>query len=201
MEALKREKPGIQTTITWIPSHRGIEGNEIADREAKRGATDDELRQHAFQRKVLKASRYQAIKKTAVDEWDKATAKLRKIHRSEYLKRYSTMSKPRSIQQQYKRLGSRIKASRLVSLRTGHCQLNSYLHRFNIIDTPLCDCESGATETVEHYLLLCPRYDRERVKLARSVGVTGMRVEKLLRRPEFISHTLEYVEETKRLKR
>jgi hypothetical protein len=28
----------------------------------------------------------------------------------------------------------------LSRLRTGHCHLNQYLHRFNIIETPECEC-------------------------------------------------------------
>ncbi len=74
------------------------------------------------------------------------------------------------------------------------------LHRFKIIDTPLCECESGATESVEHYLLSCSRYDRERVELMRKVGVTGMRIQKLVGHPKLVKHTLEYVENTERLK-
>ena len=34
-------------------------------------------------------------------------------------------------------------------LRTGHCHLNEYLHRFNIIETPECEC-GAEKETVEH---------------------------------------------------
>ena len=62
IEALQRENPNAKITITWVPGHRGIEGNEIADQEAKRGATDNEIRWTAQQREVLKASRCQAIK-------------------------------------------------------------------------------------------------------------------------------------------
>jgi ribonuclease HI len=200
IEALQRKNPSIRITITWVPGHRGIEGNDIADREAKKAATDNEIRRTSPKRDVLKASRHQRIKNAARDEWDKAMSKLRQGHRSEYLTRHTVRSQASNIQAQYKQLRSRIKVSRLAALRTGHCQLNSYLHRFNIIDTPLCECESGAVESVEHYLLLCSRYDRERAKLARNVGVTGMRVEKLLGRPEHINHALEYVEDTQRLK-
>jgi len=160
---------------------------------------NNELRQAASTRAVLKTSRQQAIKNAAKREWDDATSKLCQSHQSEFLRRYSAKSQA-SIQQQYKRLRSRTKVSQLVSLRTGHCRLNSYLHWFKIIDTPLCECESGAIESVEHYLLSCSRYDRERTKLMRNVGVTGMRIQKLLGHPKLIKHTLEFVENTERLK-
>jgi hypothetical protein len=36
-------------------------------------------------------------------------------------------------------------------LRTGHCHLSGYLHRFNIIDTSEWECGEGK-ETVDHFL-------------------------------------------------
>src|SRR5438045_7708408 len=176
-----------------------MKGNEKAEREAKKAATDNDIRRTAPKRAVLKASRQQAIKKAANREWDEATSKLQQSHQSEFLRRYSTKSQA-SIQRQYKRLRSRAKVSQLVGLRTGHCRLNSYLHRFKIVDTPRCECGSGAIENVEHYLLLCSKYDRERYKLIRGIGVTGMRVQKLLGHPKLIKYMLEYVEDTERLK-
>jgi hypothetical protein len=83
-------------------------------------------------------------------------------------------------------------------LRSGHCSLNQYLHRFGHAESPRCECGSGAIENVEHFLLYCPRYDRRRARLVREVGVGGMRMEKLLGRPRMIGHTLKYVDETRR---
>ena len=34
---------------------------------------------------------------------------------------------------------------------TGHCNLNKYLHRFNIIETSECEC-GVEMEIVDHYL-------------------------------------------------
>src|SRR5437762_8196726 len=58
----------------------------------------------------------------------------------------------------------------LARLRTGHCLVNQYLHPFEIKDSPLCSCESGAIETVNHYLINCSKYDQQRSKLMRRVG-------------------------------
>ena len=57
----------------------------------------------------------------------------------------------------------------------------------------------GSIENVEHYLLNCPTYDEQRAKLTKKVGLGGMWIEKLLGYPEFIKHTLKYVEETRRM--
>ena len=84
-------------------------------------------------------------------------------------------------------------------LRTGHCHLNQYLHRFNIIETPKCEC-GAERETVEHYLLNCELYEEERDALRRRVGAQGMRLAILLGDSQIIKDTVEYIEKTGRFK-
>lgn len=79
----------------------------------------------------------------------------------------------------------------LSRLRTGQCHLNQYLHRFNIIETPECEC-GAEKETVEHYLLNCELYNEERVAL-RSAGAQGMRTSILLGDNQIIK---DYIEKT-----
>ena len=56
---------------------------------------------------------------------------------------------------------SRSTTAKLTQLRTGHCGLNSYLHRFNITESAECECGEGK-ETHEHFLLVCKRYIEDR---------------------------------------
>jgi hypothetical protein len=82
-------------------------------------------------------------------------------------------------------------------LRTGHCHLNEYLHRFNIIETLMC--ESGAEkETVDHFLLNCELYDEERDVLGKKVGIQGVNISTLLGDNKIIMETIEYIEKTGR---
>jgi len=111
----------------------------------------------------------------------------KKINTSSGIKLYKNITNPRQ-------------AAQLARLRTGHCALNQYLYRFGHEESPMCDCDSGAIESVQHYLLYCPKYERQHAKLMKKVGIGGMWVEKLLGYPEMVEHTLEYVRETKRLK-
>jgi hypothetical protein len=74
--------------------------------------------------------------------------------------------------------------------------MHNYLHGFRIKNSSLCLCESGAIETVDHYLTNCPRYDRQRQKLIRDVGVGGIRIENLLGDAKLVNFTLEYVKNT-----
>src|SRR5271170_6822172 len=82
-------------------------------------------------------------------------------------------------------------------LTTRHCSLNQYLKRFNIIEDATCKCGEGK-ETIKHFLLVYPRYERERDKLRKKVGMQGMNIEKLLRDTKMIKDTMKFVEDTKR---
>ena len=66
----------------------------------------------------------------------------------------------------YNTLFIRQTVATLVRLRTEHCDLNHYLHRFNIKDTSYCECGQGK-ETMELYLLECHKYNE---KLRKDVG-------------------------------
>ena len=87
----------------------------------------------------------------------------------------------------------------IMCLRTGHCHLNEYLHRFNIIETPECEC-GAEKETVDHYLLNCELYDEEREELRKKVGVQSMRSSQLLGDEQIIKKTVDYIEKTGRFK-
>jgi hypothetical protein len=78
--------------------------------------------------------------------------------------------------------------------------VSSLVQQCSIEGTPKCTCNNGCIESVEHYLLHCPNYDDERDKLRKEVGLGGLWTEKLLGEPEFIEHTLEYIESTKRFR-
>src|SRR5579864_8684015 len=80
----------------------------------------------------------------------------------------------------------------IAQLRTGHCGLNGHLHRIGKIESSKCEC-GFSKETVEHFLLECPKYRKERMVMRKGVGNRKMRVEKLLREAKTIKHTVEYI--------
>jgi ribonuclease HI len=190
----------IITEIVWIPGHMDIEGNEKADTAAKEAAkstgnsTPSTIPKTSHLR--LKTSQFNTINQATMQDWltslktqktkatfGKLTMNTNNVYQSKKL--YSTISKRHDVAQ-------------LARLRTGHCSLNQYLHRFGIEESPFCSCNSGAIETVDHYLIHCSKYDRQRSKLIRNAGIDGMWVEKLLGEPKLIKYTLEYVKETGR---
>ena len=94
---------------------------------------------------------------------------------------------------------SRTTAAKVIQLRTGHCGLNSYLHRFGLADSPLCNCGAGH-ETVEHFLLECPLYREQRTELRNKAGSVNMQVDALLGTSEMILKCTEgFINDTERI--
>ena len=98
----------------------------------------------------------------------------------------------------YNEIVNRSTAATIAQLRTGHCGLNHYLHRFGITGSPYCECGYGK-ETVEHYLLECRNYKEQRKRLREEVGTGKMKVGILLGDPTKIKHTMTFIKETGRL--
>lgn len=183
--------------IMWIPGHSEIQGNERADAEAKKAATASNLTQLPRQR-PLKSARARYIKAAAREQWRAAwnggskTAKaLRHITK---IKRRGDKVGPKL----YNGIKNRSTAAMITQLRTGHCGLNHYLHRFGINESPFCECGYGK-ETVEHFLLECRKYKEQRKKLREAAGTGNMKVGILLGDPSKIRHTMAYIKETGRL--
>ena len=175
-----------------------IIGNEKADEAAKEaakslGATDGT----PFKHSALKSSRIMTIKKSAVMEWTKIwqNGKENACHLRPITKRPRVESGPKL----YNSITTRPKMATLARLRTCHCSLNQYLYRIGVEASPRCaQCTNRGIEDVEHFLLQCSKYDRERAGLIKNVGIGGMEAEKLLGDPDFIMHTLEFVEKAAR---
>ncbi len=143
----------------------------------------------------MKSAQYQQIQKETDKQWMKEwrtgkedARKLRNIHKRPHIATGTKL---------YQSIKNRKHIAWIARLRTGHCSLNKYLHRFHITDDSTCECGEGE-ETVEHYLLRCEKYDRQRDRLRRKVGIEGMRTEKLLGDLKLIQHTIKYIKETER---
>jgi len=197
IESLQCQRP-MEVTIAWIPGHKDIEGNEIVDQQAKQAAKTKGTSPDTSStiHKPLKSSRMVTIQRFIDKEWETAWNSTRKG--AKQLHRITSKMHTQTGPKLYENVGKRHDVAQLARLRTGHCSLNQYLYRFNHSDTPCCECNEKTIETVQHYLLQCPRYDRQRAKLLKKVGVGGMWIEKLLGYPKLVNHTLEYIKDTKR---
>ena len=194
------EERSMHVEIKWIPGHRDIEGNEEADKAAKEAAKskgEDAIIPRSTH-KPLKSARSVLIKRSITQDWN--TSWKSQTHDAKQLHRITNKTNVTQGTKLYKAITTRRQAARLARLRTGHCSLNQFLFRFDHTESLTCDCGSGAIESVQHYLLYCSKYERQRAKLTKKVGIGGMWIEKLLGYPEMIQHTLEYVKETRRFK-
>jgi hypothetical protein len=59
------------------------------------------------------------------------------------------------------------------SMVTGHCNIRSYLHRFKIIETPICPC-GIRDQTIDHLLYECELLNKERDRLILTVSKTDV---------------------------
>ncbi len=192
IDKIHEAKPTSNIHIEWVPGHKDIEGNEQADQAAKTAATSSttppKIRMKAAHNRSI-----QTMTKTKWEtEWKTGKENARRLRNMSQYPGTTTGLK----------LYGKLKRKQVVllsRLRTGHCHLNQYLHRFNIIETPECKC-GGEKETVEHYLLNCELYDEERDVLRRRVGAQGMRPSILLGDSQTIQHTMDYIEKMGRFK-
>jgi ribonuclease HI len=202
IDALYSTTPPHALQLEWVPGHVGIEGNEKADQAAKRAAI--EKINPAMPQTILKSARaneiHQAIEREKQKQWmnGKGTAKhLRNMTKQNTTKQNLTKRMKQS-SQIYEKLSKRKHIAWIAWLRTGHCPLNNYLERINRINDATCIGCGDAKETVQHFLLVCQKYERLRDGMRKKVGVGGMKMEKLLGDPRRIKATVEFIESTER---
>ena len=145
----------------------------------------------------MRSAQYTSIQSMAKAKWDTEWRTGRE--NAKHLRRMSQHPETTTGPRLYGSLQQRKHVVWISRLRTGHCHLNEYLHRFNIIETAECEC-GAEKETVKHYLLNCELYDEERDVLRRRVGAEGMRSATLLGDQRIIKDTVEYMEKTGRFK-
>ena len=188
-----RKNPTIKIKLIWIPGHSEIQGNDRADEEAKKAAI--ETSQTIFPYKLLKSARITQVMKEATAQWQKEWEN--KSSTGRQLQHITKYHHAKAESKYYAGIESKRTASTMAQLRSGHCGLNRYLHRFNLRHSPYCECGQGK-EIVEHYLLECRRYKPERKELREKVKSGKMRVDRLLGDPQLVKCTMEYVAKTRR---
>ena len=193
LQEVQHLRPNLKFIIEWVPGHMDIDGNEKADKEAKRAALEQLAGEPTPQYKLKSVQTTKImddVKATARELWNKGKTTAQQHRKTTRPRRLKTGVKL------YDGL-TRKQTANLIRLRSGHCRLNKYLHQRKIIEEPGCECGRG-TETVKHFLLHCKKYESERRELKEAVKGRNMRLENLLGDPKLVKDTLEYVERTGR---
>ncbi|KAG1806372.1 uncharacterized protein HD556DRAFT_1224218, partial [Suillus plorans] len=197
--------------IRWTPGHVDIEGNELADVEAKKAAGGHSsappvlpncLRKHRHDgpntiatlpcsKSALKQQYYNQLKK-------EGQTIMHESPRYPLPKKIDDGVPSNQFQKLVAGLPQR-QASLLMQLRMGHAPLNKHLHRIKRAETPLCPAGETCEESVHYFLMSCTTYRTQRDALRRSIPNRAYHICSLLNNNKHISNLFKYIAATKRL--
>ena len=185
----------------WMPGHEDIEGNEIADNQAKLAAkckSSPAMQLPPLLRKGELPTSASALKQA-----------FNKARKAKWKSVWSTSPRHRRISRIDNDLPSksfldligplsRAEASIMMQLRTGHVPLNQHLARIGKVPNPHCPHCPHALETIEHFVLHCPKYHAARLRLYNALGRKSNQLSYLLSNEDATKAFLSYIRETKR---
>ncbi|PPR00222.1 hypothetical protein CVT24_004961 [Panaeolus cyanescens] len=193
-----------KVTVKWISAHSNVTGNEKIDFEAKQAAMGMTSRSQDLPRilrsplpRSISALR-QELKREAKE---KANDMLKASPRWAQFRDLETDFDFANFHKAAEKL-DRYKASVLVKIRTKHFPLNDYLHKRKIVQTNTCEqCETGARESLRHYILDCTKYLEQRNRMWTKAGRRYENIQDLLASPETATALVEYVDDSGRFPR
>jgi hypothetical protein len=188
--------------LRWTVGHIDIEGNELADKEAKLAAEGTMSGASHLPKTLKKPLKYnksaakQAHNTKLKDAWNKAW------HKSPHAQKSKLIDSTIPSQKFLKLISdpdiSRKGASWLFQLRTGHIPLNAYLHRFKRTESAKCPACGYHNETPQHFLLDCPAYAHKRWMLTVGKTTKNKGYTALLGSPKNAIPLINYIQATGR---
>jgi hypothetical protein len=152
IDRIHKVNPTSIIRIKRVPGHKNAGVNEQADQGAKAAFTSSTTTPNT----KMKSTQNRSIQSMAKTKWETEWETGRENARR--LRNMSQYPGTTTILKLYGDLQQRKHGEWVAQPRTGRRHLNQYLHAFNIIETPECECDAE-TETVDHYLLNCELYD------------------------------------------
>lgn len=146
--------------IYWIPAHKGITGNELADTEAKFAAE-----QYPTRLKLPFSDLKLLYKSISMKDTLKLITDAGETKGQHYFQNYFTPCfKPWF---KNKNL-SRVEIVSICRFRSNHYNLKASLKKINVVEDTVCEC-GNEEQTLNHIIWQCPNYEKERTMLTRSL--------------------------------
>ena len=191
----------VTVLLQFVPGHRSIEGNELADLAAKAAHGNEII--NTF---VPREDKVRCIHPVLMRQWE------RHWHANVLIS-----GKGIHLKNVKQNLGDwewacqkeRMIESVFSKLRIGHLNTKEHLFRFNLTQSPYCEC--GMVENIYHIFMECTIYNRHRESLKRELIRIGVsyNIRNMLgggpfessKQNQIIQHVAEYLRKIDKLNR
>jgi hypothetical protein len=138
--------------FNWIKARAGHDGNELADQTAKEAATSTDINE--CYTRIPKSAVRRELKDHSVTKWQSE---------------WDHTTKGAITKSFFPKIAERLKlkvnvTANLTTVVTGHGNINSYLHKYKILESTMCSCKSGE-QTVDHIIFECKLLEQDRERL------------------------------------
>ena len=160
---LNIDSKNIAVVLQWIPSHSGIVGNEVVDAVAKTACHYSDITVLDLEFDEYLSLIRRRLRDAGLAYWNRVKSDIHFGTIVDDISKWKWLTS-----------GNRHCDVLMAKMRSGVLNVNSFLFRLNIVDSPNCIYCIGAVESIHHYLLECPRHVLARHKLFSKLGEIGL---------------------------
>lgn len=159
-------------TLKWVPSHRGITGNEIVDKVVN----SPPYINHTEVLKIPYTDYFHKLKEAQCGLWN-SYWNICSVNKGKW---YADIQKTLPKKPWYclcKYSNERKFYTTINRLRFGHCKTPSHLMRMKIVDNATCSYCGAEDADITHYIVYCPKFNLQRISMAAEISTLLSEVE------------------------